>query len=125
MGMMDGTMGGMLRGRLAQALQLTDAQKEQAKSIFEQVRQTAQPLNQQLQQNRQALAAAVKANDAGQIQQLALAQGTLHGQLVTIRSQAMAKFYTILTPEQRAKADELHSRVQQRMQRRLGNRTNG
>jgi Spy/CpxP family protein refolding chaperone len=113
------------RHRMFQALNLTDAQKEQAKAIFQQARQTAKPLAQQLKNNREAMAAAVKANDAGQIQNLAAQQGNLRGQMIAIRSEAMAKFYTTLTPEQRAKADQMHERMQQRMQQRLQNRKNG
>jgi len=116
---------GAFRQHMFQALNLTDAQKEQAKTIFQQARQTAQPVSEQLKQNRQAMAAAVKANDATQIEQLAAQQGNLRGQLIAIRSGAMAKFYTNLTPEQRAKADQMHQQMQQRMQQRLQNRRNG
>lgn len=109
-----------MRQRLAQALNLTDAQKEQAKAIFQEARQTAQPLRQQLKDNQQALSAAVKANDAAQIQQLSGTQGNLRGQVLAIRSGAMAKFYALLTPDQRAKADQIHQHVQQRFNRRNG-----
>ena len=116
---------GAFQHRMLQQLNLTDAQKEQAKALFQQARQTAQPIAQQLRQNREAMAAAVKANDQAQIQQLAAQQGNLQGQLQAIRSGAMAKFYTNLTPEQRAKADQMHERMQQRMQQRMQNRRNG
>ena len=42
---------GRMRQRMMQALNLTDAQKQQAKAIFQQARQNAQPLE-QLQENR-------------------------------------------------------------------------
>jgi len=109
-----------VRRRLLQALGLSDAQKQQAKTIFQQARQSAQPLAAQLQQNRQALAAAVKANDTAQIQQLSAQQGTLHGQVLAIRSEAMAKLYAILTPEQRTKADQIQQNIQQRIKQRQG-----
>jgi Spy/CpxP family protein refolding chaperone len=107
--------------RMAQALNLTDTQKEQAKAIFQQAKQNAQPLAQQLKQNREALAAAVKANDSAQIHSLAAQQGTLRGQMLAIRSEAMAKLYTTLTPEQKAKADQMHQNMKSRMQSRKGN----
>jgi periplasmic protein CpxP/Spy len=113
-----------VRNRLRQALNLTDAQKGQAKTIFQQARQTAQPLRQQLIENRQALSAAVKANDAAEIQQLSTTEGNLRGQVLAIRSGAMAKFYNILTPDQRATADQFQQRIQQRLQQRF-NRRNG
>lgn len=111
----------MLRHRIVEASDLTDAQKQQAKTIFQQAKLDAQPLKQELQQNRQALATAAKANDAAQIRQLATQQGNVMGQLVATRAQAMAKFYATLTPEQRAKADKIQQRIQQRLfQRKVG-----
>ena len=111
--------------RIAQQLNLTDAQKEQAKAIFQQTRQTAQPVRQQLKQNRQALAAAVKAANDPQIQNLSQMQGNLMGQMVAIRSQAAAKFYALLTPDQRTKADQLRQQFQQRLHNRWSQRNNG
>ena len=104
-----------LRHRMLQALDLTDAQKQQAKTIFQQARQNAQPLRQELKQNRQSLAAAAKANDTAQIHQLTTQQGNAMGRLADTRTQAMAKFYATLTPEQRAKADSIRQRTQQRL----------
>ena len=101
-----------------QALNLTDAQKQQAKTIFQQAHQNAQPIAAQLQQNRDALAAAVKANQTAQIQALATAQGNLRGQVLTIRAGALAQFYQILTPDQRTKADQVQQRIRQRLQQR-------
>ncbi|PWU06463.1 MAG: hypothetical protein C5B51_12295 [Terriglobia bacterium] len=103
--------------RLAQELNLTDAQKQQAKTIFQNARTTAQPLRDQLKQNHQALSAAAKAGQSdASIQQLATQQGNILGQLVAIRTQAFAKFYAVLTPEQRAKADQMQQDFQQRLQ---------
>jgi periplasmic protein CpxP/Spy len=98
---------GMVRRRMMKALNLTDAQKQQAKGIFQQARQTNQPVMQQLKQNREALAAAVKANDTARIEQLTAKQGQLRGQTMAVRAEAMAKFYQTLTPEQKTKADQL------------------
>ena len=108
----------MLRRRIMQALNLTDAQKQQAKAIFQGAKANAQPIRQQLQQNREAFAAAVKANDTAQIQALAVQRGTLMGQVAAIRGQSMAKFYSTLTPDQRTKADQIRERIQQRIQQR-------
>src|ERR1700722_3151569 len=77
-------------GAFLSSLNLTPAQHAQAKSIFEQARQSAQPLRQQLHQTRQSLRAAVQANDTAQIQQLSATQGSELGQLTAIRSTAMA-----------------------------------
>ena len=99
--------GGHRHGRygafLSSYLNLTDAQQTQAKSIFDDARQSAQPIRQQLQQTRTSLRAAVQANNTAQIQQLATTEGSQVGQLTAIRSAAMAKVYQILTPDQQQK----------------------
>ena|SRR2546421_4878550 len=106
---------------LASHLDLTDAQKQAAQSIFQQARTDAQPVVQQLKQNHEAIAAAVKAGRSdAEITQVASAQGPLVGQLAAIHAKAMAHFYAQLTPEQKAKADELHSHMQGMFQQHLG-----
>jgi periplasmic protein CpxP/Spy len=111
--------------RMAQQLNLTDAQKEQAKAIFAEARQASQPVRDQLKQNREALSAAVKAGNTQQIQQLSATQGSLMGQLTAIRTEAMAKFYAGLSAGQRSKADQMHQQFKQRMEQRSGARKNG
>jgi Spy/CpxP family protein refolding chaperone len=109
----------MARHRMFQQLNLTPAQKEHAKAIFQQARDTAKPVRDQLRQNREAIAAAVKADNKAQIEQLSAERGKLVGQLTTSRTEAMARFYRELTPQQRAKADQIHNRLQARMQQRM------
>ena len=41
-------------------------------------------------------------------------------ELSAIRAEAMSKFYATLTPDQRAKADQIQQRVQQRMSQHKG-----
>jgi len=113
----------VVRQRIAQALNLTDAQKQQAQAIIQQARQTVQPLGQQSKQNRQALLAAIKAGNSDvEIHQLALTQGNLAGQLVAARTEALAKLYSMLTPEQRAKADLMRQQVRQMIKQRIQQR---
>jgi len=108
-----------MRHRMFQSLNLTPDQKQQAKAIFQQTRQSIQPIAQQAKQNRQLLADAVKANDSAQIQKLASKQGSLQSQMLTLRSESMAKFYSLLTPDQRTKLDQMHQKaLQLRQQRR-------
>lgn len=113
---------GALRGAMLRQLNLTDAQKQQAKTILQQAKQNAEPLRQQLKTNREALAAAVKANDVAQIHSLSAQQGNLQGQLLGIRSDARAKVYATLTPEQKAKADEMRQKIRERMKQRMEQR---
>jgi Spy/CpxP family protein refolding chaperone len=108
----------VLRHRMLKALNLTAAQKQQAKAIFQQTKQNVQPVAQQARQNREALAAAVKANDTAQIHNLSAQQGSLEGQVLAMRSESMAKFYATLTPDQRAKAEQIQQKMQQLKQQR-------
>src|SRR5579863_8094511 len=54
---------------------LTDSQKAQAKGIFQQARQSAQPIRQQLMETRKSLRAAIQSNDTDQIQKLSATEG--------------------------------------------------
>jgi len=92
---------------LASHLNLTPAQQAQEKTIFQNARQSAQPVRQQLKQTRQSLRAAIQANDSAQIQQLATTEGGEIGQLAAIRGNAMAKMYQILTPDQQQQLAQL------------------
>ena len=100
---------------MMQALNLTPSQKEQAKTIFGAAREKSQPVRMELRQNREAMLAAVKSNDKAQIEKLSAERGRLVAKLSTNRGQAMAKFYQVLTPAQRAKAEQMHARMQSRM----------
>ncbi len=99
-------------GRLVRQLNLTPDQKTQAKAIFEAGRTDAKPVAFQLKQAREALANAVKsgAPDA-QIDQLSTAVGPLASQLAAIRAKTLAKFYAILTPDQKDKASAIMSQA--------------
>lgn len=113
--------GGRMRGdwdldHLTQALNLTDSQKVQAQTIFQNARQSAQPIRQELKQNREKLTAAARvSNNESDLQKLATEQGRLLGKLIAIHAQASAKFYQMLTPEQRVKADQMHEQFKQRV----------
>ena len=107
---------------MMQSLNLTPAQKQQADTIFSDAKQKTESIRQEMRQNREALHAAVKANNTSQIETLSMHQGELHGKMLAIRSAAMAKFYAILTPEQRTQADQMRSRMHQRMEERMRER---
>jgi len=100
---------------------LNDSQKAQAKTVFQQARQSAQPIRQQLMDTRKSLRAAVEANDTAQIQKLTATEGNEMGQLMAIRSTAFAKVYQTLSPDQKQKLTELQqARQQQRGTHRHG-----
>lgn len=99
--------GGGHMGMLAQRLNLTPDQQTQAKAIFEQMSQAAGPIHDQMKSLHAQITAAVKANDQGGLAQLGGSLGSLTGQAETLRLQAEAKFYAILTPAQQAQFDSL------------------
>lgn len=95
---------------LATVLSLTDAQKTQATAIFEAAETASSSLRETQALQRTALNDAAKSNAAdASIDQLAAALGATSGQLAAIQTKASAKFYALLTAEQRTKLDELHA----------------
>lgn len=86
---------------------LTDAQKQQALSIFTASDQSSEPLDERLSAARKALRdASRRAATAGEIDQLAATVGTLTGQLAAIQAKADASFFALLTSDQREKMDQ-------------------
>jgi Spy/CpxP family protein refolding chaperone len=127
-GSSSGNHGKMAQQHLAnisQKLHLSSEQQQQMQTIFRQARESAKPVRGQLRTNRQALAAAVKADRTSDIQQLATTRGNLLGQMTAIYGQARAKFYQTLTAEQRAKADQMHHEFRQQMRERWSQRNSG
>lgn len=89
-------------------LSLTDAQRTQATTIFTAADTARQTVNGQLTAARTALNAAIKTNPTdAQVDQLAAAVGAAEGQLAAIQVKAQAKFYALLTPEQKTRYDQL------------------
>lgn len=119
-------LGANLRQRVIKNLNLTEAQKTQAKAIFQDAKQAAALIRPQLEANRQAMAAAIKSGDTAQIQTLATAAGALQGQVMAIRSTAMAKLYAILTPDQKTQLEQMQAKIKQLLQQfRALRQTNG
>ncbi len=96
---------------LAGYLTLTDAQKAQAKTIFDAADTAATTARGSLTAAHDALEAAVKANRAdAELDRLAAAVGVVQGQLAAIHAKAEAKFYALLTAEQKTKYDAFETR---------------
>ena len=101
-----GAQAGSMIDRLSARLNLTDAQKQQAQSIFAEGRTSAQPVRAQIRQDRQALAAAVKSGSQADIDRISNNMGPLLAQASAIHAKAFASFYAILTPDQKSKVDQ-------------------
>lgn len=105
-GPMAGRMG--MQSRLwAEALDLTEGQKAQAKTIFDEARAAAKPLHNQMSETRKALREAVRTHQTAEIDRLAADQGALTGKLIAIRAKAQEKFRSLLTAAQQEKLDSL------------------
>ena len=108
---------GWMLQRMTKELNLTEAQQAQIKTILQTQHAKIQPLMQQLHQNQQAQSAAVTgAFDETQARTFAGKQTQIMSDLIVERQRTQSEIYAVLTPDQRAKAQQL---LQERQQRRL------
>jgi len=89
--------------RLTTLLTLTDAQKQQATTIFTNAAAAQTPIRTNLQTAHTSLVAAVRGGDTASLDNVAAQIGSLTGQEVDVQSKAQAAFYKLLTPDQQAK----------------------
>lgn len=102
---------------LATYLDLTDAQRTQAKAIVQEARTNNQPLLDQLKQGRQDMMAAIKANKPeSDLKMIADSQASVQSQLKVQRALAAEKLWALLTPDQQAKAEKLRNHFLNRLQ---------
>lgn len=99
------------RGFGMRELNLTPEQRTAHQQIFDNERQTAQPVQEQLRKVRDTLDQAVKSGASeSNIDLLAAQAGPLFAQLEAIHAKAAGKFYASLTPEQKLKYDAMAAR---------------
>jgi Spy/CpxP family protein refolding chaperone len=109
-------------GWMAKQLNLTDAQKTQIKSIMQAQRTTMRPVMQQMAQNRIAMLSATSngAFDQAKVTVLANRQAQLIAQMMVQKQSIQHLIYTqVLTPEQRATADQLRQKQIAHINQRL------
>jgi Spy/CpxP family protein refolding chaperone len=110
--------------RMSTALNLTEQQKQQAKTIFASEREAARPIRQELRQERKSVESAIRAGKpAADVEQIAKNEGPALGNLAAIRADAAAKFYAVLTPEQQQKFASLRQEWRQRREKTESNGT--
>ncbi len=120
-----GPMGGgpfaEIRRGLAQ-LGLTDQQKTQIKAIFQGHKADIQGFASRMPPARQALHhAIVSGADEAAIRQAAAGVAAVEADMAVFRAAVRAQVFTVLTPDQQAKANQLQQQAQQRwMGRRKG-----
>ena len=114
--------GGRMMSHMAWRLGLTDAQKTQIQSILQDEKANVGPqLKQVIEARRELAAASAGGNfDEAKVRSLADAQAQNIVDLVVARERVQSKIYHILTPEQRAKFDEMQQKRMARMEKWLG-----
>lgn len=97
---------------IARELNLTEAQKAQIKTIMEAGHAAVAPLHQKMDDvhKQLELATANGQFDEAQVRSLANQQAQLMAETIVEHERMKSKAYSLLTPEQRTKADEMHKR---------------
>ena len=121
-----GGPGNMMFGRhmgwIARKLDLSEAQKTQIQSLIQAERPNFQPLVKQLAANHQQMLVATRGGnfDEAQVRTLANQQAQTLAELMVVRERVIAKVYsTVLTPDQKTKADALRQHMLDRMSQRF------
>jgi protein CpxP len=108
----DGKFGGhrhgaMMSGKLAEKLNLTDAQKEQIKAIKTETREQNAAFFQSVRQTREDFRAAKEANDTAKLDALKATFQSQRAQMKQIRDAERQRVLGVLTPEQRTQFEQL------------------
>ena len=111
---------------LTRALDLTDAQQQQVKSLVEARRPALKGLMQQMASQRAEMLSATQNGqfDPAKVQAIANQQGQTLASLIVARQELQSKIYGLLTPEQRTKFDQMQQRRLEHMQKWLGGGSN-
>lgn len=105
--------------RASVMLGLSDEQEAQIKAILEAEKPKVQPLIAELAANRKALQEATDNGtfDEAAVKAIADKQGNTLAALIVEKERVKTQIYAVLTPEQRAKAEQFRSRIEDRMKR--------
>lgn len=109
---------GMFSARLAEKLNLSDAQKQQIKDIKKASFEANKPLFQTSRDLRKQFHEAKKANDTAKVESLKPQMESQRAQFKQIREAEMARILNVLTPDQRSQFEALKAERQQRRQNR-------
>ena len=100
---------GMFGAKMAEKLNLTDAQKAQIKDIRKSSHEANAAFFDEARNTRKEFFAAKKANDTAKMEPLKPALQTQRAQMKEIRKAEMAKITSILTPDQQATLQQLRA----------------
>jgi protein CpxP len=111
---------GHMMGFFAKYLDLTDAQRAQAKAIIEKELPTIRPVMQQVHQMDQQLKQYVEGSyDDAKVQALVSQQAQTLVQLKVQETRIHNELYQLLTPDQQAKMKEFEAKREARMQQHM------
>lgn len=121
---MGGKRGGLLGGRFAEKLNLTDAQKEQIKQITARYRESAKATREQRRGQRAGGFDAFSGGsfDEAQVRAAAQARANARVEREVARARMMSEIYNVLTAEQKAQLATLRQQREQKMQERRARR---
>jgi len=97
---------------IARELNLTEAQKPQFKALLEAGQNIVAPLHQKMDDVHKQLELATENGqfDETQVRALATQQAQLMAEMIVEHERMKSKIFSLLTPEQRVKAAEMHKR---------------
>ena len=93
---------------LTKALGLTAAQQQSATTIFTNAANSSKSIHDSLRDAHQKLETAIHNNDTAGIDSLSTTIGNLTAQMIATEAKAHAAFFQTLTPDQQAKAQQMH-----------------
>ncbi len=111
-----GDLGQMLLGRMADELNLTEAQRESIRKIVTDSRTATQENRQAVQDAMQALNDAADKGDEAAIKAAGKTAGDALTKQALQRAEVSKKVRAVLTNEQKAKLDQMQTQMRERMQ---------
>ncbi|MBS1792462.1 MAG: Spy/CpxP family protein refolding chaperone [Acidobacteria bacterium] len=107
--------------RLFEKLNLTEEQKTQVKQIIEDSKTRVKPLMESLRANHEQMEKLGKDGvyNEEQVTQLAAAQADTMKQLIIEKEKTKAQIFAVLTPEQRAQAEQMKEQFKERFKERF------
>lgn len=113
-----------MMGFFGKALNLTDDQKTQMKTIMQKEHASMKPLMSQMRQTHEALRQYEQGTfDEAKVRALATQQAQAHVEMTVAQTRIHNEMFQVLTPEQQTKMKEMQAsheaRMQERMQQRM------
>lgn len=111
-------------GRMAEKLNLTDAQKTQIKEITDASRAKIKPLMETMRANHQKMneATANGQFDEARVSAIAQEQAQISAQLIVEKERVKAQMFQVLTTEQQAQAKAFREQMKEKMKERFEKR---